>query len=283
MFNVRRMNPEDFEFAVKITDTMNWNLTEEDFKFMTSLEPDGCFILLYGSERVGLATTIFFEGSSPLGWIGNLIVDEDHRKMGGGAFLVNHALNYLKNRGAKAIGLYSYREQVGFYTKLGFKREEEFTVLFGKVQSNPFGKMPIKNGKGDMGRIMNLDAYHFGASRERLLKKIAASKQNPLYCVFDRGGVLGYVMAKVYSCGYAEVGPLLCLEGLKNVASSLLGAVLEGLENFEVSICVLKREEEIFNQLMEAGLRESFDVVRMFYGQSALKKCIYSPESLERG
>ncbi len=282
MFTVRRMTSEDFEFAVNLTDTMDWNLTEEDFKFMTSLEPHGCFILLHDSERVGLTTTIFFEGSTPLGWIGNLIVDEDHRKMGGGAFLVNHAVNYLKNRGAKAIGLYSYKEQVGFYTKLGFKGEEEFTVLKGKIHSNPFGKTSIKNGKSIMERIIDFDAFHFGASREKLLKKIAEGKLNPIYCVVE-GGVLGYVMAKVYSGCYAEIGPLLCMERLKNVASSLLGAVLERLENFEVSICLSKREEYIFNMLLKAGLRESFEVVRMFHGCSALKKCIYAPESLERG
>jgi hypothetical protein len=38
MFNVKQMSLEDVQFAVQITDTMNWNLTEKDFEFMMSLE-----------------------------------------------------------------------------------------------------------------------------------------------------------------------------------------------------------------------------------------------------
>jgi hypothetical protein len=52
MFSVRRMSSEDIEFAVRITDTMNWNLTEQDFAFMMQLEPEGCFTLLCNSKKL---------------------------------------------------------------------------------------------------------------------------------------------------------------------------------------------------------------------------------------
>ncbi|MGQ9538467.1 MAG: GNAT family N-acetyltransferase [Candidatus Bathycorpusculaceae bacterium] len=130
MFSVRQMREEDIEFAVQITETMNWNLTELDFEFMMNLEPEGCFILFYDSRKIGLATTISF---GKVGWVGNVIVDENHRGKGAGTMLVKHATGYLKSRGVETIGLYSYKENVDFYMRLGFKRETKFTVLKGQI------------------------------------------------------------------------------------------------------------------------------------------------------
>ncbi|MDH5702305.1 MAG: hypothetical protein OEZ12_06000, partial [Candidatus Bathyarchaeota archaeon] len=62
------MSFEDLKFAVQITDQMSWNFVEEDFKFMMELEPEGCFVLLYDSERVGIATAVCF---GKIGWFGN--------------------------------------------------------------------------------------------------------------------------------------------------------------------------------------------------------------------
>ncbi|MEM3641969.1 MAG: GNAT family N-acetyltransferase [Candidatus Bathyarchaeia archaeon] len=137
MFNIKKMSTEDIEFAVQITDMMNWNLTEKDFKFMMSLEPEGCFVLLYNSERVGITTTISF---GRIGWIGDVIVNENHRRKGAGNTLLKHAINYLKSKGAETIGLYSYMEKINFYTRLGFRRESEFTVLKGKASASSIEK-----------------------------------------------------------------------------------------------------------------------------------------------
>jgi len=123
------MSVDDFAFAIDITDQMNWELTEADFAFMLRLEPGGCFVLLDGSERVGIATSVSF---GRLGWFGNLIVHSDRREKGGGSLLVNHALKYLSaKRGAKSVGLYAYPNKIPFYTRLGFKYDSDFIVLKG--------------------------------------------------------------------------------------------------------------------------------------------------------
>ena len=60
MFRVKNMSAEDFAFAINITDPVGWDLTEADFAFMLKLEPEGCFVLLDDSEKVGIATTVSF-------------------------------------------------------------------------------------------------------------------------------------------------------------------------------------------------------------------------------
>src|SRR3989337_3108392 len=100
MFYVARMRAEDFSFAVQLANSMDWNMSEEDFEFMLELEPDGCFVLFENGERLGLATSISYE---KVGWFGNLIVNENYRKKGAGTFLAKHAMNYLENKGVETV------------------------------------------------------------------------------------------------------------------------------------------------------------------------------------
>ncbi|MGE5533230.1 MAG: hypothetical protein ACM3UN_02645, partial [Bacillota bacterium] len=69
MFQVRTMLAKDFLFATKLANTMNWNMAKEDFEFMSSLEPEGCFVLFDGSKKLGIATCISY---GKIGWFGNL-------------------------------------------------------------------------------------------------------------------------------------------------------------------------------------------------------------------
>jgi N-acetylglutamate synthase-like GNAT family acetyltransferase len=280
MFSVRQMSEEDVEFAVQITDTMNWDLTEWDFKFMMNLEPEGCFILLHDSRKIGVATTISF---GKVGWIGNVIVDENHRGKGAGTILVKHAMAYLKNRGIETIGLYSYKENVDFYMRLGFKRETKFAVLKGKFPPSQFQEKSVKEtGKSELQKVIAFDTFHFGASRRKLLEKIASIRGNLCYHYIEGKAILGYAMAKVYN-HYAEIGPLVCRKERLDAAEALLKKLLNRLHGFAVSMVVSGREEKLLEMLLEAGFSAEFDVVRMFSKPLAFKDCIYIAESLERG
>ncbi len=140
MFRVERMAPEDFPFAVQLSNTMNWKMTVEDFELAMALEPEGCFLLLQGSKRVGIATTVSF---GKVGWLGNLIVREDCRRKNAGGLLVNCALDYLKCKGVGTIGLYAYTHLVAFYEHFGFKLDKDFSVLQGEPVS-PTPKNPLE-------------------------------------------------------------------------------------------------------------------------------------------
>ncbi len=101
-------------------------MAPEDFEYMLNLEPQGCFVLFDGSERIGIATCISF---GKVGWFGNLIIKEKCRKKGAGSLLVKHAVDYLQSRGVKTIGLYAYPNLLNFYSRQGFKEDEDFSVL----------------------------------------------------------------------------------------------------------------------------------------------------------
>ncbi len=279
VFHARNMSRADFEFAVRITGLMGWGLAEQDFEFMMELEPEGCFVLLDNSDRVGIATTVSF---SKLGWFGNLIVDESKRNKGGGTLLVKHALKYLTEKNVDTVGLYAYIEKIPFYKRLGFECDSEFTVLKGKGFSSPFGANVRKAAKQELAEVIAFDQSCFGASRRKMLEPILMDRDNLCFVSTEDGQISGFAVAKVYR-GLAELGPLACKRGQAKTAVDLLRATLSALEGLEASVFVPKREKRIVSMLQESGFHESFSVERMFHGPSATEDCVYMAESLERG
>jgi predicted N-acetyltransferase YhbS len=279
MFKIKKMTPDNFEFAVNITDTMNWKMAEEDFEFMLKLEPQGCFVLLDDSEKIGIATTISF---GKVGWFGNLIVAETHRNKGAGSQLVKHAIKYLTNKKAETIGLYAYLDKIPFYRKLGFEYDSEFIVLRGRGFSSLTMTNLREAQRGETQDIINFDKTCFGASRKKLLEPILLDPNNSCYMATEDGQMLGYAAAKPYEDA-AELGPLVCKQGRSDIAINLLKVNLNRLEGCDAYTCVPKKESAILNMLMKHGFKENFRVARMFFKPRMIKDCIYVAESLERG
>jgi GNAT superfamily N-acetyltransferase len=279
MFHVRNMSEKDIEFAVHITDQMGWGLSEDDFRFMMELEPKGCFVLFFDSERVGIATTI---GFGEVGWFGNLIVSEDYRKQGAGSLLVEHSIKHLRSKNTATVGLYAYMDRMPFYKRLGFHYDSNFVVLKGKGFSSPTQANLRKAKKQDIPAIVKYDELCFGASRRKLLEPILLDPDNLCYISFEDGRIQGYAIAKVYR-GMAELGPLGCVHDPSGTAIKLLKATLNSLKGFEVSMFVPEGESGILNMLLKAGFHEKFRVARMFFGSLNVKNCVYLAESLERG
>jgi predicted N-acetyltransferase YhbS len=279
MFQIRNMTPEDFAFAVQITDQMSWGLTEEDFEFMIELEPEGSFVLLDGSGKIGIATTVSF---GKIGWFGNLIVSEKRRKQGAGSSLVKHAIKYLRSKNVETVGLYAYTERIPFYEKLGFQFDSEFTVLKGTAFSSQVKPNLKRVEKQDVSKIIDYDSSCFGASRGKPLEPILSDPDNLCYMHVEDGQISGYAVAKVYR-GVAELGPLMCQQGRGDVAINLLRTILRKLKGREVSMCVAEKENSIVNMLKESEFSESFRVARMFLGRPVGGNYIYVAESLERG
>jgi predicted GNAT family acetyltransferase len=260
---------------------MNWNMTISDFEFNMQLEPGGCFLLEVDSEPVGLATCISF---GKVGWFGNLVVNEKYRKQGAGTQLVQHAVNYLKSRGAKTVGLYAYPQLTNFYGAIGFESEADFAVLkAGAV-------FPLGGAKGsikaietlDLAKIINFDEEFFGASRKKLLDLVFRNPSNIGYVVLEGSKTAGFVFSKVFGDA-AEVGPLACLRDEPETAENLLGAVLRRLEGLEAYMYLPTSESALWGIASKTGFKEEFRLKRMFFGPALAKNCIYLAESLERG
>jgi GNAT superfamily N-acetyltransferase len=279
MFYVKKMSAEDFDFAVCLTDTRDWRLVEEDFQFMTELEPEGCFTLFDDSEKIGIITSVSY---GRVGWFGNLIVEEKHRRKGAASQLVKQVVNYLTGKGAETVGLYSYMDTISFYEKLGFKYDSKFTVWEGKAIKSQVESNIKQSKEEDLQEIIEYDYTCLNASRRKLLEATFRKASNLCYLSTEHGQVCGYIMAKVYD-GLAEIGPLVCNRERSDVAINLVKTVLNKIEGFQVTLCAPEKELTMKNFLSNTGISERFNVARMFSKPTSIKDCIYIAESLERG
>ena len=271
------MSAEDFSFATQLANTTDWNMEESDFKFMTALEPQGCFVAFQDSERVGIATSISY---GRLGWFGNLIVKNEYRGEGVGSLLVNYSLDYLRGKGVETVGLYAYSNLIGFYEKLGFKQDVDFSVMVNENLSCPLQDRLQRAKRRDIPALIEFDRQCFGADRQKLLSAILLESTNLCYLAFDGNEVTGYVAAKVYK-EMAEVGPLMCKDA--DAAKVLLETVLSHLQGSYVSVCLPKKEKSLIALFNDWGFKEDFNVLRMFLGSPIAMDCICIAESLERG
>ncbi|MGD6851427.1 MAG: GNAT family N-acetyltransferase, partial [Candidatus Bathyarchaeia archaeon] len=275
MFRVKTLTREDFAFAVDLANTMDWKMAVEDFEFMTFLEPKGCFLLVDGSRRVGIATCISY---GAVGWFGNLVVQEDCRGQGAGSLLVQHAITYLHAQGTQSIGLYCEPTLTKFYSNLGFKTDEEFVYFHGENDGAAKSAVLPKVERKHLPQIIGFDRQFVGGDRGKLLESIILEKDNLSYYVSDGKKVVGYIAATVYK-NSAWVGPLICAPQRYDVALPLIETVLSNTKGKTVFAAFPKKDVRLSNALSGVKRGGGFELCRMFFGQSASKNCIYMAES----
>jgi N-acetylglutamate synthase-like GNAT family acetyltransferase len=279
MFQVKTMTPKDYPFAVQLANTMNWNMTKEDFKFSMALEPNGCFILFDGAERLGLITCISFGG---VGWFGNLIVTPQARRRGAGKALVQHTLDYLRSMGAETVGIYAYPELQGFYGGFGFKPDAEFSVMHNDQVECSSNAQVFRANMQDLPLLNSFDSQIFGGNRLKLLESTLKKPENMVFYVKDKEGITGFVAAKVFG-GSVEFGPLVCKPRHPEVAEELVLAALTRLNGSEVSLYLPTKQKGLYEMLIGLGFVDDFRLIRMFCGAPKIPGALYMAESLERG
>ncbi len=102
MAEIRLLRVDDIPFAVEQTTREGWDGSEQFFRRCLDHDPAGCFVAAIAGRLVGMVTTTCYEQTA---WIGNLIVEPDHRYRGVGTSLMNHAMSHLRNRGIQTIRL----------------------------------------------------------------------------------------------------------------------------------------------------------------------------------
>ena len=194
----RVLTPADIPGAMRLKEAANWNQTEQDWRNVMAMEPEGCF----GIECDGrlIATTTAVRYGRDLAWIGMVLTDPAFRGRGFARRLMEHALDWLRANGAGWIKLDATDMGRPLYAKLGFA-DECAIERWGR----PPGSAPSAQAAAALNpqTFAAMDRAAFGTDRSTLLRLLGAGEAAAI-------PAQGYVMGRPGSKA-AYFGPCVAL------------------------------------------------------------------------
>jgi GNAT superfamily N-acetyltransferase len=242
---VRTLAASDIAAAMALKGAAGWNQTARDWEILLALAPESCF----GIECDGklAATTTAIRYGRDLAWIGMVVTDPAHRRRGLARRLLEHALQYLDERGVGCVKLDATAMGRGLYEQLGF-REECVVERWLRVA----GPIPPKRKVTAFEPDTDLDRQAFGADRSMLLEKLA-----PLGAWSAAGG---FAMGRDGTQA-AYFGP--CVSRSPGAARDLLSAFLERRAGQPVYWDILASNPAAFDLARECGFARRRELLRM--------------------
>lgn len=254
---IEPMTNGDVPFAMELADCEGWGHVPCEYERKILLDPEGSFVARIEGAEAGIITTVKY---GTYGFLGNLIVQEQHRKEGVGERLMRHAIAYLLSQKVRSIELDGVMAAVSLYRRLGFRDKYLSIRLFRPADEN--GEItPVKQKQGAASAFA-LDKRLTGIVRRHLLEGML--EDNPGCLITHGTPVAGYTMVRLRGGGLHAIGPLIAQD--RKVADSLLSAVLGAYGDKRLWIGVPEPNYRMVQTLVARGFRYSPPSLRMYFG-----------------
>lgn len=268
---IRLWTQADIDFVTECVQRAGWNYIRRDVERCWQYEPKGCFIAELDHEPIGHVFSISY---GKIGWIGLLIVKEEHRQKGMGALLTQTAMDYLRNIGAETICLEAVKKAVPLYKRLGFIEEFDSLRFVKPLKQR---ESPRRSGRKmivdrikekDLETIAMFDSKYFGANRLRVLRSLY--KDNPQNCFVakEKEETIGYIMSRPLPNAY-QIGPWVCAREKPKTASYMLLECINALveKETELRIGMPAPNTNGMELMKELGFQLFGKSVRMVWGK----------------
>lgn len=165
---LRRLRSEDIPAAAQLSAQAGWNQTEEDWRTLLELSPEGC-LGLEVDGRLAATTTLLCYGRT-LAWIGMVLTRADYQRRGFARKLLAHALEPADRMGIATIKLDATDQGQPLYESLGFRSEQEIERWSRRGENNAL-LSTHRTSVAEPWR--DLDPSVFGTDRSQLLERLA--------------------------------------------------------------------------------------------------------------
>ena len=265
MIRISRMRIGDIPFAVKLSAQEDWGTPRSDFLRILRINPHGSFVASEAFSRIGMITTVTF--GKDLAWIGNVIVDKKHRGKRIGQRMVRNALAHLKGLHVKHIALYCFKDNIGFYRKLGFVEDARFVRLRrSQHDTGPFKKEPRE--QLTLVRLLSVDRKAFGADRSEFIQSWINERAGT-YFGFAEGRTSAFLFLKKYPDMF-DFGPGVSFGASDDDLCRLLAESVNYARNKPIEVSCLAQNRNMLKLLHEFGFEVTNIGYRMSWGHSAI-------------
>jgi GNAT superfamily N-acetyltransferase len=218
MITLRPIARDDLPFVYHLKGQAGWNQTEADLRRFLRLQADGCFVAAWEDRPAGTVAVFLFDS---VAWVAMLLVEASLRGRGLGRTLMEHALQFAEERGARTVRLDATLLGQPLYERLGFVPDYELARFGGEPRpleaTRELSHVTVK-------QVAALDLAATCTPRQRLLESFW--DEQPGWGVVGDQRALGYYAARPGSLatqigpciGDATTGPILLSDAFRRYA-----------------------------------------------------------------
>lgn len=255
---VRLFSPHDVAFAASLSSLEGMTAARDD-EHLTGFDPHACFVGEIDGEPMGMVLAVCY---GKLGWISALVIKRPHRGHGYGRLLLDTAVAYLLDHGARTVGLDAPADAVGLCREAGFVPAFDIVYLRGPQGTAPAAEpasvSPFR--ARDLHAVAMFDWACFGASREWALRALLQLSQ-VAFLAQDEAGLAGYLLARRLH-DHWTLGPWVC----SRLAGALLGYALDAIGPGAVQVGVPEVNEPALALLGAHGFAGYYRETRLYQG-----------------
>ncbi len=137
---LRRLQSADIPAAYRLSADAGWNQTEDDWRLLMDLAPEGCLGIEVDGCLVATTTQICY--GRKLSWIGMVLTHRQYRRQGLASKLLASCLEQAEQLQVETIKLDATDQGQGLYETFGFHAEQE--VQRWSRPGDDSGILPIK-------------------------------------------------------------------------------------------------------------------------------------------
>lgn len=218
---LRTADEHDLPAISTLRESVGW--TAHEWALRAVLDPSDarCLLVVDGDQVVGVGSGISY---SPLGFVGNMVVAEGHRRRGIGAAILESVIEFLQDeRGCARLELFATESGRPLYARYGFTLTDP-SAMASVPRSTALAVDPaieLEEAR-EADALAEYDAPRFGGDRRRLLAMMAADPDRPLLVAREHEAIRGYAWLRTDG---PRLGPVLA--DTPGVAAALLAAAFE--------------------------------------------------------
>ena len=160
------------ESALRLSTMAGWNQTAEDWKRLIRLDPE-C-VGIWEDEGEIRASYSVFHYADTLAWIGMILVDPAYRGAGLGKAAFQAAIDRIRSRGCRSLGLDATSLGEPIYLKHGFQTIRPIVRWGGVLKQIGKAECGAETIRGWNDGIAAYDFHCTGVDRSALLRDLAS-------------------------------------------------------------------------------------------------------------
>jgi GNAT superfamily N-acetyltransferase len=190
--SIRAAGLHDVPEILELRRGVGWGAHE--WALRLAIEPDSarCFVVEDASGRlVGVGSGV---GYPPLGFVGNMIVAEDHRRRGVGGAVLESVVRFLEQMGCTRIELFATEDGRPLYARYGFELIEPGSrARLTRAMASATSDVAVGDAGADvLDELVAYDAARFGGERRDLLDLMLTDEARPALLATRRDAIVGF-------------------------------------------------------------------------------------------